>query len=322
MDFTDLEEDARKAKLSFDEAESLVRFFNFQRARRGETPIPVARLQLGEQLSKIYPDIHFKSASHESVAQVKDDAGGSLVERIGIVSRHILHLATTVIAGSDAIKVVFRADGVGVIKDESLYEFFEHDINLEEIMRDFEGDRDSMDNFLWDHFEEHINQRLDDPFIPPFDEPWEGDSELHFEKGSKDELDRLMKLFILTEPDIGAREEDMVYLYAALEGESDDPHLDLDDDGYHSKRLETLVDIALSENRPVGWTWEYNDGAYNRQSGYDKDPIRLTWDIGEILRQTPARERMAARRDLMKWLEERDHDIARFDALSEGKGVE
>jgi hypothetical protein len=47
----------------------------------------------------------------------------------------------------------------------------------------------------------------------------------------------------------------------------------------------------------------------------------LTWDIGEILEQAPAREKMAARRDLRKWLEGRGHDMARFDALAEGKRV-
>ena len=107
-------------------------------------------------------------------------------------------------------------------------------------------------------------------------------------------------------------------MYAAME--ESEPHL-VGSDGYHSERLEALADIALSENRPVGWTWEYNDGAYNRRSGYDMFAESLTWDIGEIIEQAPAREKMAARRDLRKWLEERGHDMARFDALAERKRV-
>jgi hypothetical protein len=47
----------------------------------------------------------------------------------------------------------------------------------------------------------------------------------------------------------------------------------------------------------------------------------LTWNIGEIIEQAPAREKMAARRDLRKWLEARGRDMARFDALAERKGV-
>jgi hypothetical protein len=72
----------------------------------------------------------------------------------------------------------------------------------------------------------------------------------------------------------------------------------------------------------VGWTWEYNDGAYNRRSGYDEFAESLTWNLGEILEQSPAREKMAARRDLRKWLEKRGHDMARFDALAKGKRIE
>ena|SRR5215475_1129171 len=39
MDFTDLKERAREAKLDYGEAESLVRYLNFQRERVGEAPI-------------------------------------------------------------------------------------------------------------------------------------------------------------------------------------------------------------------------------------------------------------------------------------------
>jgi hypothetical protein len=47
----------------------------------------------------------------------------------------------------------------------------------------------------------------------------------------------------------------------------------------------------------------------------------MTWNIGEIIEQAPAREKMAARRDLRKWLEARGRDIARFDAMAERKRV-
>jgi hypothetical protein len=90
---------------------------------------------------------------------------------------------------------------------------------------------------------------------------------------------------------------------------------------YHSKRLESLAEIALAENRPVGQMREYNDGAYNRRSGYIEFPKHFIWKISEVLDQTPARKKMTARRDLRQWLEERGHDIARFDALAEGKSV-
>jgi hypothetical protein len=312
MDFTNLEEKAREAKLDYCEAESLVRFFNFQRERQGEQPVSADYDQLCEQLSGIYPRVEFKLADHRIVARVKRVAGGSLVELIGFVNRQISHLTTTIDFGSENIHVVFRADGIGVIKEDSWYEFFEHNLDLEEVRSDCEGDKDAIDEFLRDHFHEEIGQQMEDPFFDPSGE----DCELHFETGSQDELERLMKLFILTEPDIEAHEDEEVRLYAAMEGT--EPHLE-PSDGYFTERLEALAEIALSENRPVGWTWEYNDGAYNRRSGYDEFAESLTWNIGEIIEQAPAREKMAARRDLRKWLEERCHDMARFDALAKGK---
>src|SRR5215475_2294637 len=288
MDFTNLEEKAREATLDYGETESLVRFLNFQRERRGDPPIPTDYGQLCELLSEIHPEVEFKLDGHRIVARVKDGAG------------------------SDDFEVVFRADGIGIIKEDSWYEFFEHELELEEVKRNCENDRDAINDFLQEHFNEHNGPQMEDPFFDPSGE----DCELYFETGSKDELERLMKLFILTEPNIEAHEDEEVRLYAAIE--DTEPHLERSD-CYFSERLAALAEIALSENRPVGWTWEYNDGAYNRRSGYDKFAESLTWNIGEIIEQAPAREKMAARRDLRKWLEERGQDMARFDVLAERK---
>ncbi len=314
MDFTNLEEKAREAKLDYGEAESFVRFFSFHRERQGEPPISSDYGRLCGQLLEIYPDVEFKLADHRIVARVKSGASGSLVERIGFVSREIPHLAMTTDFGSESLQVVFRADGIGVIKEDSHYEFFEHDLDLEEVRRDCEDDKDAINDFLRDHFDEEISQQMEDPF---FDPSGEG-CELYFEMGSRVELERLMRLFIPTEPDIEAHEDEEVRLYAAADGTG--PYLE-SNDCYRSKRLEGLAEIALAENRPVGWSFEYNDGAYNRRSGYDEFAESLTWDISEILEQSPAREKMAARRELRKWLQARGHDPARFDALAERKSA-
>src|SRR5882672_3122326 len=171
MDFTNLEEKAREAKLDYGEAESLARFLNFQRERRGEPPVPADYGQLCELLSEIH------------------------------------------------LEVEFRADGIGVIKEDSWYEFFEHELDLENVRRDCENDRDAINDFLQDHFNEHIGPEMEDPFFDPSGE----DCELYFETGSNGELERLMKLFILTELEIEAHEDEEVRLYAAME--ESDPHL-------------------------------------------------------------------------------------------------
>jgi hypothetical protein len=51
----------------------------------------------------------------------------------------------------------------------------------------------------------------------------------------------------------------------------------LDDDKIGA--LENAFDAALDKNQPCGHTWEYNDGPYDRQSGYDRSALRLTFDI-------------------------------------------
>jgi hypothetical protein len=107
-------------RLQYDESESLLRFLDFQRERRGEPPIYADYGQLCDHLSEIYPDVEFNLADHRIVARVKSGVSGSLIDQIGFISSHIPHLKMTIGFGSDGFEVVFRADGIGVIKEDSL----------------------------------------------------------------------------------------------------------------------------------------------------------------------------------------------------------
>jgi hypothetical protein len=147
----------------------------------------------------------------------------------------------------------------------------------------------------------------------PFFDPAIENHDIYFERGSQVELDRLMRLFILTEPSIDKHADDEVCLYAGMESRG--PYLE-SKAAYCSRRLKNLAMIALSENRPVGWVWEYNDGAYFRRSGYDQQPAVITWEIGEVLEQATAREKMAARRELSEYLDERGIHIEEIDAMA------
>jgi hypothetical protein len=289
-----------------------VRFYNFQRERRGEAAISEDFSRLCEHLSEIYPNVAFTLADHRITARIINGARGSLVELFSFVSSRIPYLTTTITIDYESLQVVFRADGIGIIKEDSWYEFFEHDLDPKYVKREYKGDEDAINDFLQDHFHEQIGPQMEDPFFNPSGEG----CELFFERGSQDELERLMKLFIMTEPGIETREDDEVRLYAATD--ETDPYLE-SNDCYHSERLDELTQIALSENRPVGWSFEYNDGASNRRSGYDEQAECLTWDIGEIMEDTSAREKMAARRELRKWLEAHGLDPERFDTMTGGK---
>jgi hypothetical protein len=293
---------------------SLVEFFNFNQERNARPREEVGYEHLCDKLEEIYPEVSFKCIEYRIFAGVKACLKGSLVERIGFVSRQIPFHSTTVSFGFDSIKVFYRADGIGVIKNESWYEFFEHSLDLRKIKKECYNDLGAIGDYLSNHFLEEVSDQMEDPF---FDPDGEGD-DLYFETGSQDELDRLMRLFILTEPAIEAHNEEDVAIYAAME---DDAACLGDEYQYCSARLKELAEIAISENYPVGWRWEYNDGAYYRRSGYDRQAEVISWNIGDVIEQASAREKMAARRELREYLAARNLDIRKFDELAKGQSA-
>ena len=315
MDLTDLKQKTRAATLSYSEAQTLLQLHNFKCELNRQPTLSEDYESLCGNLEKIYPDVSFEIAGYRVSAELREGVGGTLIEKIGLVSGDIPHLKTTVAYGADdSIRLFFRADRIGVIKEEESYNFFEHDLDLDEVKRQCHDRENEIEEYLCDYFRDEINEEMEDPFFNP-----DGDAcDLYFEKGSEAELNRLIKLFILTEPGIEKVGDREVCLCAAT-GE-DDPYLMTDDYFYGSERLERLAGIALAENRPVGWSWEYNDGAIDRRSGYNHSAECLRWGIDEILEQSPARERMAARRELREYLEARGYNPAGFDAMAQATG--
>jgi hypothetical protein len=313
MDLLDLTQQTRESRLDYDETSALVRFGAFRFEEDGESQANSIYTygQICEKLGALYPDVSFNLINHDVFARVKDGINGALVEKIGLVTGDVPYLTTTVTYRSGDIFVVFREDGIGITRQGVDYDFFRHDLDLEELKQECQNDEDQISEALCSAFLEDIRSEMEDPFFDPEEEH----CALYFTSGSDDELDRLMTLFILTEPGIESHEEENVRLYAALEDA--DPYLaEGDYEGYHSKRLAALAEVALSENRPVGWEWEYNDGAYDRKSGYTQCAEVLTYNISEILEQSSSREKMAARRELGKYLEARGYDLTSFDALA------
>jgi hypothetical protein len=314
MDLTNLNQKTREARLPYGEASALIRYRNFQRERNGESQVSDSYDRICETLAALYPDLSFEFDDHLIFVRVKSGVSGTLVENIGFVTSKVAHRMTKVTYDSDDIYVVFRADSIGVINEDSWYEFFEHGLDLGEVEREFRNDNDAINNYLHDYFINEVSEHIEDPFINPSEEG----CELYFETGSREELDRLMRLFLLTEPDIESHEDKDVRLYSAVE--DDAPYLE-SYQCYSSRRLTELTEVALSEHHPVGWSWEYNDGAYNRRSGYDRQAHCLTWNIGEILEQSSAREKMVARRELRLYLEARGYEMAGFDAMAKEGGA-
>jgi len=309
MNLIDVTQKERAATLDYCDAQTLVSYHNYLRERRELIPLATEK-DLAGTLGTLYPQVIFKADHYKVQAEVRSGVEGSLVDQIGLITSQTKFIETKISQNFDDLQVIFRADGIGIIKEDSWFEFFDHELDLDEVRRECEGDADALDDQLSDYFFNEVSETLEDPFFDPDG----ADCPIEFDRGSEDELERLMKLFILTEPGIEACEGEDVRLYAALDEE--EPYLD-SEGHYCTRRLEALTEIALAENRPVGWTWEYNDGACNRRSGYSQSPESLTWQIGDVLEEAPARERMAARRELRLYLEKRGHTLAEFDALAE-----
>lgn len=309
MNLIDVTQKERAAMLDHCDAQTLVSYHNYLRERQGFTPLATETDVVGT-LRILYPQVVFKPDHYKVQAAVRSGVEGALIDQIGLITSQTNFLETKISQNFDDLHVIFRADGIGIIKEDSWFEFFDHELDLEEARREYEGDASAIDDYLSDYFFNDISETLEDPFFDPDG----ADCAVEFDCGSEEELERLIKLFIMTEPGIEACDGEDIRLYAALDAEK--PYLD-SDGCYWTRRLESLTEIALAENRPVGWTWEYNDGACNRRSGYSQSPESFTWQIGDVLEEASARERMAARRELRLYLEKRGHTLAEFDALVE-----
>lgn len=315
MDFLELAPDeTRHGKLDYNAICTLIEYQKHTRDIYIATTLSFDHAKLKDTLAELYPTVIFTGEGYNLTAEVRSDIAGSLAEQFGILTSTTHYLAADYDpSGCHSYQLTFRHDGLGIIVEEyESYEFFDHDLDLGKVEDRYKDDCELIENKLIEYFKEEVGIELDDPFFNPDDES----HPIEFESGSEHELERLVKLFALTEAAIEDHEDERIRIYAATD-DGDEAHLcHTDDDCYRSKRLESLTDLALKENAPVGWTYEYNDGSYDRRSGYSRYAETLHYEIGDIL-EAPARERMSARRELRRWLEERGRTLEEFDKEKE-----
>lgn len=321
VDLSDLTNE-RRAQISHWDAIFLIQLQSFLSQQRGGEEISCAPEALVEKLAALYPVVAFARAECGGgpreyapvIAEVKPESEASLRESLGITffipddfdgviyeDEHGLRAVRPLEEG----RIVFGPEGLGYIEDGDT-QLFTHTLDIAKL-REEAADEDGIEETLAEYFRDELNDTLDDPYISS--EELE-DQDVHFLSGSEDELERLVRLFVLTEPDVEKSAGEDVCIRTATEDES--ACLDGDGNGYYSDRLNSLVELALESNEPEGWSWEYNDGAANQKSGYSLCSSSITYDIEEIL-ELPARVRMAARRDLKQWLETKGRTIEEFD---------
>ena len=136
-------------------------------------------------------------------------------------------------------------------------------------------------------FWEEINQTLDDPFFRSFYDDSEWGEEFQTERGTVDEFIEFLELCVLTEREIIAGNED----YLVVEAETEFDAAGISDCSYYTNRLGELVEIACEHFKPTGFRYDYNDGCYDRSSGYSMSSESVSVSLSEAA-CSPVREKM------------------------------
>jgi len=136
-------------------------------------------------------------------------------------------------------------------------------------------------------FWEEINQTLEDPFFRSFYDDGEWGEEFQMERGTVAEFVEFLELCVLTEREIIAGNED----YLVVEAETECEAAGVSECSYYTNRLGELVEIACEYYKPCGFRYDYNDGCYDRASGYSMSSESISVSLAEAAR-APVREKM------------------------------
>lgn len=160
-------------------------------------------------------------------------------------------------------------------------------------------------------FWEEINQSLEDPFFRSFYDGDEWGEEFQTTRGSVDEFIEFLELCVLTEREIVAGSED----YLVVEAESEFDEAGISDCSYYSDRLGELVEIACAHFKPSGFRYDYNDGCYDRYSGYSMSSESVSISLGESANAS-AREKMLGMIRLKKKLAAMEVTVEAIEKLT------
>ena len=145
---------------------------------------------------------------------------------------------------------------------------------------------DTASEILEEIFWEEINGTLEDPFFRSFYDDSEWGEEFQTERGTTEEFEEFLELCVLTEREIALPDD-----YLIVEAETECESAGLSDCSYYSGRLGELVEVACEYFKPSGFRYDYNDGCYDRYSGYSMSSESISVSLREASK-TPAREKM------------------------------
>lgn len=229
-----------------------------------------------------------------------------------------------------------KADETGTIfysEHPTDREEFSHGINIEALSREIErtvkaeidsqSEQNSLDNSeieeirqdilnerLEEVFWEEINQTLEDPFFRSFYDDDEWGEEFACERGTAAEFEEFLELCVLTEREITSPDD-----YLFVEAETECEEAGLSECSYYTERLEELVKIACDYFKPSGFRYDYNDGCYDRYSGYSMSSESVSISLLESSK-TPAREKMLGMKKLREKLTSMDVETKLIEKLT------
>ncbi len=216
-------------------------------------------------------------------------------------------------SGDSSYKFKLKSDGTGEIfySDFSTdSEEFAHEVKVEKLVAQIEEAireeialqsqqnapdvseiqsirEETFSEMLEEVFWEEINQTLEDPFFRSFYDDGEWGEEFGCERGTVDEFVEFLELCVLTEREILPSNED----YLVVEAETDFEVAGISECSYYTERLGELAEIACEFYHPSGFRYDYNDGCYDRNSGYSMSSESVSVSVSEAAR-TPVREKM------------------------------
>ncbi len=163
-------------------------------------------------------------------------------------------------------------------------------------------------SYAADEIVDKFKEDQDDPYI---DADLLESEEVHFLYGSEENLERMLTLICHASIPMEAW-KDTASVDIEVNSSRDDGEaasIDYDNMAYDDwgtvkeklddsklKAIDAAFEAALSDNQPCGYTWEYNDGPYDRQSAYYKSSCRLTFTVAA----PSAHEQICAKMEIKK----------------------
>lgn len=196
---------------------------------------------------------------------------------------------TIPVADREVFEFSYRTDGTGWCREIGYGNgddiTFSWDISIVDGLEQRERDKILRDHAV-EIFWNEINELLDeDRVLQP--EDYGSEDDITFSCGNNEDLERFVQLTLYSFPAIWNQQREEVCISIDSTTDYEDAEVskccDFTEDGDIAEEdksaISQLIGVALQWNDPVGFHLQYNDGPYNRASGYSACPNTVAYSI-------------------------------------------